>query len=1054
MKKFIAIFSIITSIFCSAKAQDTCFVALRIDNKTAPFEVKNDKDGRPSGFLTKGANGDIYLYTNRPYIKVINESGSEMRNKLTGEYRVITFENGSATTYDYSNKVEGKKWAFVEKKVKNFQNMIYFGGDIKENTFWFQLENNANYRRTFRTRSVFGEFDGLKSIDIAVVTPEGNDSVFSFGDSEKVDTLILTSGSSIKKIAATRGRNGLLNSISAGESTLSTKYTYRNTNGTFDEDNYSVRNATLTTTDEALNITFPCVLTVEYSYMEGDNNVQVDRRQIYIDTRDVVEESSSTWIWVLLVLLVLGGIGYYYYRRYQLKKAGIIPETDAEKVVRLQKEVATHTATIKGLEKTEADLLNDKKNLQNEVSKLNNDLQVSRQETKDKADESNSFKDALTKLQHHTNDIQGQLDEANERIKVFESNHEHIENLALHQQLNDLHLEMDNQKRADAEKLRNTIAQKDEERVKAVAEKQQELIAAQQKNEAELKAALNMQVDELNASLMKKQQELNEALAKKQQELEETKLLLAREKTDALAKLEGESSEAYNKMKRDLAAQLALLTQARQADLEDHESAIKTLQTQADQIIAQTKEKAASEIAAVKADAETKIAETNSKAAAEVADTKAKAAAEIAETKANAETAINNITDEKANALQQAAALLAATKADYEKRLADTVANADKTVADTKASADKAVADAKAYAERTVTEIRTNASTAVAETRDKALKEIEKTRNEAETQINDTLAKTSAELADLKAKYEAIIADTKAKAEAEVTETKTKAAAEIAETKEKAEAEVAETKANAEAAVNEANENAAREISEAKEKAQAEIARITEDCEKQVADEQEKTRKANEIITKAGDEYIAFLKSTVDKVFEQVSLLQSEASISPLDNNHKNVINHLSLKFTGFHQWFEKNIVQAQATNKWGVREIEDAMRKELIPTLTNNYSWMSELVRFYAYTSINRRFTEEFRKSFVPVDYVKSSYAEACTLFGKLGITLYLPHLFVDDFNQEIHKINNTPLINSYYPQGFIEYRAENRGLIYDMLRPGYSINGEVQQLPEVCVF
>ena len=596
MRKFFAIIAFLTSL-CFAKAQDTCVVALRIDNKTAPFEIKTDKNGQSSGFLAKGMNGDIYLYTNRPFIKIVNESGSEMRNKNTGEFRVITFENGSATTFDYSNKTDDHKWAFIEKKVKNFQNQIYFGKDIHETTFSFMLENNPNYRRVFKTRSVFGEFDGLKNIDITVRTPEGVDSTYTFGDSERVDSLVLTSGSVIKKISATRGRNGLLNAITVNGNKLNALYSYRNTNGTFEEDNYTVRNATLATTDTTLSVQFPCDLIVEYSYLEGDNNAQVDHRRIYIETRDSLEEGSNTWIYILLVLLLVGGVGYYYYRRYQLKKAGIIPETDAEKVVRLQKEVATHTATIKELQQTESNLLADKDSLQKEVSKLNTDLSKSRQETKDKADESEGFRTALTKLQEHTDDLQETLDKANAQIKVFESNHEHVENLALHQQLNDLHQEMDNQMRADAEKLRATIAQKDEERAKAVAQKQQELIAAQEKNEAELKAALNMQVDELNASLMKKQQELNEALAKKQQELEDTKLQLAREKNDALAKLEGDSNESYNKMKRDLNAKIAMLTQARQADLESHEEAIKNLQAQADQIIAQTQANAADEIA-------------------------------------------------------------------------------------------------------------------------------------------------------------------------------------------------------------------------------------------------------------------------------------------------------------------------------------------------------------------------------------------------------------------------------------------------------------------------
>jgi len=958
MKKNIAFFALLLCFSFSVMAQsDTCVIALRIDDKNIPFEIKPDKDGHYPGLLTKSTNGNINLYTNKKIIKVVNESSSEMRDKNTGQYRVITFEKGSAITFDYSNKGENGKWQFAETNVRNFVNSIYFGGDIKENTFSFLLENNNNFRRTLYTRSSFGEFDGLKNISITV-SKNGIDSTFVFKESDKIDTLFISSSDTIISISATRGRNGMLNALLANEEKLATNYTYRNKDGIYDEDNYTVRSTTIKTSEQP-QFKFPCTLSVVYSYIEGDNNIQTDSRKIYIDVKDDgLSEGSNAWLWIL-ILLVLGGGGYYFYHRHQLKKAGIIPETDGEKISRLQKEVASHLTTIKNLKEThfaeiqamkqtESDLLNDKSSLLNQVSKLNSDLDLSRQETKDKTSESLGFKSALENLQAHAEDIQNKLNTSLDRIKVFESGETVKENSRLNQKIEDLIQEMEYQKKCDDEAMRDA------------------LLAQQQKTEqeiAEIKASTTKQIEEVKA----------EAAA----------MRLAADK---------EISEIQAKAQCD----------------------INEIITKSEQKLATTKAAAAKELSEAKSSAEKLLADTKAEAERIVNETKTSAAKEIAETKANAEA----------------------------------------TITETKSSADKIVAETKAYASQEISKTKEESAKAIKGTQDAAAKEVAETKAEADRIVTETKTSAAKEIAEIKANAEVTIAEMKSNADNIVAETKAYASQEISKTKEESAKAIKDTQDAAAKEVAETKTDAENQISTIKENCAKQISELKEDCINRIAEEEEKTRKANATIAEAGDEFITFIKSSIDKIFDDIKLLHEENSASPIDNNHKNVINHLTIKFTGFHQWFERNIVEAQDTKRLGIKQIQEAILAELLPTLTNNYSWMSELTRFYCYTSINKRFTNEFRKSFVPVDLVKSSYAEARTLFGKLGVTLFIPHLFVDDFNKELYKLNNTPLINSYYPQGFIEFKTENRGLIYDMLHPGYSINGEVKQLPEVCVF
>lgn len=1054
------------------QAQDTCFVALRIDNKVAPFEIKPDKNGQPTGMLYTGLNGDLYLHTNKKIIKVINESSSEMRDKNTGAFRVITFERGNASVFDYTNKTTDHNWAFTERNVNNFQNSIYFSGEVQNNVFSFQLENNTNYRRMLRTRRINGEFDGLKGLEITVATEKG-DTILKYADSEKVDTLALMPGESIKSISATRGMNGQLSAIKVDDVALKATYTFRNKQGNFESDNYTARNATLSTSDAALSIVSPCTIAVEYSYQEGDGNAVTEQRRICVieGSLNCEEEETSYGYIIIAVLLCLALIGYFV-RRYYLKKKGIIPESDAEKVVRLTKAVTTHTQTINSLKQTESNLLADKNSLQQQVQKLNSELSTSKKQTQDKAVESDGYRDALMTLQKHTDSLQLQLNQANDRIKVFESNKEHVENLALNQQISELHQEIDDLKRNDAEKLRNTIVQKDEECAKAVAAKQKEMQAALQKVENELKSSLAMREDELNASLVKKQEELNNLLAKTQQELADTKLALSREKNDALAQMESENVAAYDQMKRELSARIALLTQERLDDADKYQEKMSALQQQTDHAIAQVKEdceqqiadfktKAEAEVAEAKAKAEREIADMRAKTDKEVSDIKAKADMEVANARSKAETDISRMkaeSEQSIAAAQEATKQVAAAsklaldkaqtegrastetalregrsailkleedmtrlKEEYEQKLRNTIGEYESKLAATIAEKNSAVATANAEKTEAIEKAENEKNQLVAQT----LAEKTAAINQAETEKNNAIAKANAEKSSAIAQAEAEKSSVIAKAEEDLSNAIAKAEAEKTAVISAAEAEKT-------SAINAAQDKAAREI----------------------ASEQEKTRTAMQLVADASRNYIAELQISLDKVCEQIGLLQTEVSEAHVENNYSNVVSHMSMKVSQFQQWFLKEIVEDQENHQWSNAEVGKLMNEQVIPVLTNNYSWLSELVRFYSYASINRLFMNEFRKSGIPVEYIKNAYAETCTLLGKLGITLLVPSLYTDEFDKEIHKLNNAPLINSYYPHGFIEFKPENRGLIYDLLRPGYAVNSEVKQLPEVCVF
>lgn len=788
----------IAGALCPLPANDTCVVAVRIDNKIEPFAIKADAQGETAGMIANGLNGDVYLYTNKPYIKVVNESDKSYRDYNTGEYRVLFFDGGTATTYDYAKNKGESTVTFQPKSVKNFRNTIFFSNE-PENEMWFQLEHNSNYRRFLKIREIDGEFGGLKDIVLTVAKAGKPDSLIHYADSDRPDSLVLYPGESVKKVSVTRRSNGVLNRIAVNGEKLPGKFSFRNSDMVAEADMLTSRFATLTT--DEVNVEAPGVLSIEYSYAEGDGHVVAEHKDISLKVGIIpVEEPSKAWMWWLLAIVAIGGIGGYYYRRYQLKKRGIIPETDAEKVVRLTKEVAAHGRTIEELRKVESNLMSDKENLQKDVENLEKELSVSRNETLEKAAESDGFHNQLTRLQLHADEVQENLDEAKRQIAVYESGEE----------------------KQEINRLNQHIASLKEEHKRKLAEvnevKMADMAALENKLNAERVAA----IDEINV----RHEETIEKIGEKNQE--------------AIAALQAEHAEAIRKVEEEKA--LAI-------------SAVNVAKEQAISIVNQQKEEA-----------------------------------------------INEANEAK----------------------------------------DKAIAAAVAEKESTV------AAT---------LKEKEET-------LQAMAAKMDADLAV----------------------------------------------------------------------------------------EHQRTQYAEGVTTTDCAMFMSDLNRAVENIIQQIAIMQQEITDAHYENNFVNVISHMHMKVLDFERWYQKEIVTDNPMRP--LSEVRTLMQEQLLQALSNNYTWVAELVRFNCYCTINRQFQDKFRESGISTLYLRNAYAETVALFGRIGITLVVPCLFSDDFNPGIHHQVNAPLINNFFPHTFLPYTPDSKGMIYDVLRPGYLIEGEVKQLSEVCVY
>lgn len=290
--------------------------------------------------------------------------------------------------------------------------------------------------------------------------------------------------------------------------------------------------------------------------------------------------------------------------------------------------------------------------------------------------------------------------------------------------------------------------------------------------------------------------------------------------------------------------------------------------------------------------------------------------------------------------------------------------------------------------------------------------------------------------------------------------------AELQQTSAKQLADLQQEKAQQIAAL---QQESAQQIATLQQESADQIATVRQDAQAQIAEAQEKAQQiaeaANEDVNRYKqrntllEEQIAQplkssrdgLKASLQLIAEQVLALKDNVESHNADNNYHNTTVHMSIKFSQFMQWFEKHVMQDEVGAIHSAGDLQSMMQEEFRNAIENNYSWVSELLRLDAYSGISPLFLAEAKRSGILIENLHIAVSETIGLLGRYGITLVIPHLFVDDFDVENYKLNNAPLINSFYPHGFKEQEMAKRGVIYDVIRPGYAINGVIQKVPEV---
>ena len=514
-------------------------------------------------------------------------------------------------------------------------------------------------------------------------------------------------------------------------------------------------------------------------------------------------------------------------------------------------------------------------------------------------------------------------------------------------------------------------------------------------SDKEANAEIQRQVESLRTILQQKQQEL----ATKQQEVNNAKQLanaaIAEAQKNAAKQLEAATAELQKKA----AAEIVAAKQETEA-----------LRLKSNVEMDKLKKSASEGLAAAKAENES----LRKKAADDLAAFKAEKESLLKKAAADLAAAVQKAATELANAKQQASDDLNALRLKSNSDLNAAQQNAQQAIAAAQQNAQQAVAAAQRKSDAAIAAAQQKYSDEVAEVQRNADQEIATIRHKADTEVatlRQKLAEVQNELAQKSVEVENTVALKTAELEIE------------------AEQKIATAVAAAESKAQESMDEAAAKVAAAKEK--------VEHLESQLQLPLQIQRDG--------------LQSSLGLIEEHIQLMKEGVEAFNADNNYHNITMHIAQKFDSFKTWFDRNIVKCEAEEARNVDGLYNLMQTTFRRDLENTYSWISELLRISSYSAISPLFLNEFKRSGIPLDSLRIAASETVALLGRYGISLIMPHLFVDDFERDNFKLNNAPLINSFYPKDFKEQEEAKRGVIYDMIRPGYAIGGQVQKVPEV---
>ena len=127
--------------------------------------------------------------------------------------------------------------------------------------------------------------------------------------------------------------------------------------------------------------------------------------------------------------------------------------------------------------------------------------------------------------------------------------------------------------------------------------------------------------------------------------------------------------------------------------------------------------------------------------------------------------------------------------------------------------------------------------------------------------------------------------------------------------------------------------------------------------------------------------------------------------------------------------------------------EAEKAIRNELVDLIRNNSSWINAIARLYCYSRV-KEIGQSFEENGMKVADLDSVYRDMVSLLGRYGITVIVPRILVDyydDISKKYFGFNNEDNAISRFVSRGVLIQNQDTLKIYDMGRIAYYLDGQI---------
>lgn len=129
--------------------------------------------------------------------------------------------------------------------------------------------------------------------------------------------------------------------------------------------------------------------------------------------------------------------------------------------------------------------------------------------------------------------------------------------------------------------------------------------------------------------------------------------------------------------------------------------------------------------------------------------------------------------------------------------------------------------------------------------------------------------------------------------------------------------------------------------------------------------------------------------------------------------------------------------------------EAEKSIRTELTDLIDNNSSWVNAIARLYCYSRVPE-IGDSFESTGIHVADIDSAYRDMVALLGRFGITVIIPRILVDyydDMSKKYFAFNNEDNAISKFVDRDVLIKNQDTLKIYDMGRIAYYLDGKINK-------